>query len=174
MKQKSRGTTLVELLVVIAIIGIISLVVFPSYRGMRGQLLANRSANKLAQDIRRASELATSMQGFNGTVPGGYGVYFQQGNNFYLLYADTTPIGGNGIYNSTDGVVERIYIEDGVVISDLSSPNLSVEFIPPSPTVRIHGNNLDHNTATVTVSLTASPSVSKNILINNAGVVDIR
>ncbi len=174
MKTVRRGTTLIELLVVLAIIGIMSLIVFPSYQGLRGQLLVNRVANKLAQDIRRAAELATSMQGFNGTVPGGYGVYFQESNNYYLIYADTTPLGGNGIYNSTDGTVERVLIEEGAVILSLSAPNLSVEFIPPSPTVRIRGNNLDQVAATITVSLTGNPATYRRIIVNSVGVTDIQ
>ena len=64
MKQlnSEKSFTLTELLIVISIIGILMTVSFPYYRSARQQLALQRAASRLAQDIRRAQEMAMSVE----------------------------------------------------------------------------------------------------------------
>jgi len=92
---KWNGFTLVELLVIIFIIMLMSGIIFANYRQSGQRLALQRSANKLAQDIRRVQEMATSVKEFQGIIPeGGYGIRFRMDERgrppiyTYIIYAD--------------------------------------------------------------------------------------
>jgi len=174
MKQKDRlvtGLTLIELLVVITIMTIIAAVVFANYRPANQQLALQRSASKLAQDIRRAQEMAMSSAecpsgtGCEGEVPPRYGIYI--GTPFdnpdsYILFADTRPLpdGDNGCYNYIAGVFDpiiedNITFERGVYLSDVDWSNCDdnkpdehqkthLTFSPPDPENNIQFGTCDH------------------------------
>jgi len=84
IKKSGSGFTLLELAVVGAIITILALIILPNYRQGEKQSALLRSTHKLAQDLRRAEEMAISAQ---KTPPefdpeesfpkGGYGIYFE-------------------------------------------------------------------------------------------------
>ncbi|MDO8669067.1 MAG: type II secretion system protein, partial [Candidatus Buchananbacteria bacterium] len=57
-----KGFTLIELLVVVAVITALTAVVLPSFRSGDNQLALQRSASKLAQDLRRVQGMAVSAQ----------------------------------------------------------------------------------------------------------------
>ena len=91
---KWNGFTLVELLVIVFIIMLMSGIIFANYRQSGQRLALQRSANKLAQDIRRVQEMATSVKEFQGVIPeGGYGIRFRDEGGSppiytYIIYAD--------------------------------------------------------------------------------------
>jgi len=95
-KTSQQGFTIIELLTSIAVVVILTAIVFANYRSGERQYALQRSTHKLAQDIRRIQEMATSTREFNcgGSPiipPGGYGVYFPRlsiANNYYILFAD--------------------------------------------------------------------------------------
>ncbi|MFH1401523.1 MAG: hypothetical protein ABIG40_00995, partial [Parcubacteria group bacterium] len=117
-----KGTTLVEMLVIIAIIAILTLIVVSNYKTGSSQLSLQRSANKLAQDIRRAEEMAVSSRECQVcvpvVVPPSYGIYLDKDWKNYILFADN----GNGEYGGGDTQVERPNLESGVYIKDVSTP----------------------------------------------------
>lgn len=98
--KNGGGFSLIELMVVVTIIVIITLIIIPNYRQISSQFALERSAHKLAQDIRRAAEMAMSARELpgSGPQPKGYGVFFSTGSD-----------GGNGeagddIKNKEDGL----------------------------------------------------------------------
>lgn len=166
-----KGFTLIELLVVLGIIIFLSSIVFINYRGAGKDLSLQRSAHKLTQDIRKAGELAMSAREFQGQVPkGGYGIHlkFPSETTSYILYADKN---GNEKFDSemTDGLVETIFFEEGVFIQSISDNNLSINFKPPNPKVKIKGLS----TAIITLSLQSDPSKTKTVKVNLAGLVEV-
>src|SRR3989338_367144 len=115
----SKGFTLIELMVVTSIIVLLTALAFPNYRGGSQRLALQRSAHQLAQDLRRAEELALSSQQFGGEVPKGYGIYFNRNqSNQYILFADLGD--GDRQYTDSSEKVETITLEGKVVISALS------------------------------------------------------
>lgn len=165
----NRGFTLVELLVVISITILLSTLVLANYRGGESQLALQRSANKLAQDVRRAEEMAMSAKEHQGNVPPGYGIYLEENNNYYLLYAD---IHENEKYDGADQIVEEIYLESKVYIKDVQPASLSINFKPPDPEVKISGQVIDDaNLATIILSLKTDSTKEKIIKVNKAGLI---
>ena len=166
MSQKSF--TLIELLGVIGIIVILTAIIFPNYRVGASQFALERSAYKLAQDIRRAAEMAMSAKEFEEEIPkGGYGAHFSTSwQAEYKLYADKN---GNEEYNEGEKV-ETIRLEKGVIIKEISYPELSINFKPPAPTVKL---SQDSTFVTIILALEADPTKTKTIKVNKAGLIDV-
>ncbi len=85
MSKSQRSFTLIEITIVLGIIGLLAAIVLANYRGGERQFALLRSTHQLAQDLRRAEEMAISSQktplGWDteGEVfpRGGYGIYFK-------------------------------------------------------------------------------------------------
>ena len=87
--KSGAGFTLLEITVVIAITSILATIFVIGYRGNEKQFALQRSAFRLSQDLRTAQEMAMAGERFNGAFPtGGYGLYFAQDSNSYILFAD--------------------------------------------------------------------------------------
>lgn len=172
-----KGFTLIELLVVTSIVILLSAVVLANYRAGESQLALQRAASKLAQDIRRAQEMAMSAKWCEvcspPRVPSGYGLYLKQGDKDYLIYADNYPDQGNEIYDEgSDATVERIYLESKVYIKNVQPSLLSLNFSPPDPKIKISGAGVSEaNLATITLSLETDQTKERIIKINKAGLI---
>ena len=181
--MRSSGFTLTELLVVISIIIILTSVSLPVYQGARGQLALRRAANKLAQDIGRAREMAISVEEYSGTIPpGGYGVYFEatpwpltpsSEYNFYI-YADNS---GNRRYDSGEQI-EKISLEKGTKIKKVGSGSqrYSINFTPPDPGVSFYegGIQLAQKELEIIISLKKDPSMTKSVIVNKSGLLYVK
>lgn len=146
--MNNKAFTLIELLVVTSIIALLTALILPNYRAGNQSLALQRSAHKLAQDLRRAQEMALSSQEFNGEVPQGYGIYFDISDPArYVLFAD---LNNDQAYTVLlDGVVEDVLLEKQAEIGSLSTGSyLTVTFTPPDPIVTI---NPDAESATITL-----------------------
>lgn len=187
-----KGFSLVEFIVVISIITILSAIIIPIYQGSKKQLSIQRSANKLAQDIRRAQEMAMAAKECDicgGIIPsGGYGIYFETTDwptiNEYTayLYADTS-ISAQERYDSGDQIIETIslgkeikikMVEDTAVSSNRKK--FSINFKPPDPIVDLvkwdpGSDNPLHGDLLITISLKEDENKTKTIRINKAGLI---
>ena len=168
MFQK-RGFTIIELIVVIGIIALLTALILPNYRRGQESFALQRSATKLAQDLRRAQEMAMSAKKFQACTDSeykyGYGIYLKEIEpDHYLLFADCN---GNGDYDSgRDEIVEDINFEKDVKINKLSKTSLRITFTPPDPTVSIKPNP----PAWIELSINTS---SKIIRVNTAGLISV-
>jgi len=134
--MSNRAFTIIELLTVTAIIVLLTGLLLPNWKAGQSQFALQRASHKLAQDIRRAQEMALAAQEFKGKVPYAYGIYFRKSEpNHYIIFADRDN--DNKYTTGTDDIVEDIPIERGVVIDVLSADPLSIAFSPPRPTVAI-------------------------------------
>ncbi len=166
-----NGFTLAEILVVLFIISFLSALTFANYRQGGKEMALQRAASKLAQDIRRAQEMAiAATESPQGPVcagqisEGGYGIVLKDSpppwDKSYVLFADCDA---DGEYDG-DELIERIYFEGGVRLGGLVGPGTSLVIIfqPPDPTLRVnkppHVTNfpitlqIDNQTTTVTVN----------------------
>jgi len=175
--NKNRGFTIVEFLIVISIVGILSVIAFPNYRSTQQRLALQRSASKLAQDIRRSQEMSMSMKELStGNLPKGYGTYINKNDSdcpdddCYHIYAD---IDGDERYDSGEKV-ETIFLEKEVYIENFVpfSNNFSINFKPPDSTVKMKDQaGTESDAVTIIVALKADLSKTKTIKVNKAGLI---
>ena len=178
MKKKKNGFTVSEFLVVIFIISILSGLSFSAYRAGEKTFALQRASQQLAQDIRRAEEMAISARICEictpkGVPKGGYGVYLEQGASSYSIYANLKE---DKVYNEgEDLVVETGHFEKSVIsrlmVSDTFLSSLSINFEPPDPKVTIGNQSLTSTEAEIVISLSADPSKTKKIKVNKAGLI---
>lgn len=187
-----KGFTIIELIVVIAIIVTISAVVLADYRSGNDQLALQRSAHKLAQDLRRAQEMAMSSAEVGGSVPPGVGIVlhriFENGTQ-YRMYADNN---GNNRFDNLEEFGEPIPLERGVYIKEIRRetgmmPNPdshwgSINFRPPDPVVNIFicvpqvvpctGENFSGEPwIRIILALRSDPNQTKTVRVNNIGLI---
>ena len=183
----NRGFTLIEFLVSITIIGILTAIFIPSYQKFQTHLSLQRSAIKLAQDVKVAQEMAVAAAECPSCPLGeasntGYGIYFDMSwdNKQYRLYADTAN-NDEFFTNGADTLLETIELEDKIFIhsitDDLSIPisKVSVNFKPPDPETKINDTFNDIDGAFITLCIQGSDCTKVNnimeIKINTAGLI---
>ncbi|MEK7482571.1 MAG: prepilin-type N-terminal cleavage/methylation domain-containing protein [Patescibacteria group bacterium] len=161
--MKRQGFTLIELLTVVAIVIFMPVLALPNFAAGNKDYALQRSSHKLAQDLRKAQEMATASQEFNGkAVPGGYGLYLQNNSNGYVLFADTNS---NKMYDGSSEAVESLKAEAGVNIGFLSPLDyLTIIFVPPNPITVI---TPEASWAVITLN------GKKNVRVNKAGLIEI-
>lgn len=180
-----KGITLIEVLASLLIIALLSALSFAINRQTNQRFNLLRSANKLAQDIRRAQQMAMAATEFHGAVPeGGYGIYLFRETNTYILFADCDNnhqyISGEltCIDEFGDGfseIVEEISLEKGVKIKCLYDFCWSlgeIVFAPPDPTTYLLP--FGWIPITIQISLETDPTKTKTISVNPAGLIEIR
>jgi prepilin-type N-terminal cleavage/methylation domain-containing protein len=194
-----KGFTLIEIMVSLTIMALISGLVFVDFRSSNQDLALERSARKLAQDVRRTAELAIQTgQVFSCAsprLPSGYGIFFNQaagGNTFYIIYgncAQTTEKKEGYDGGSFDKIIETVTLEKPVQIESvdgtlqnsqpLDNDSWSVLFVPPDPQAVLckndscSGNNELLGDATITLSLVGDISKTKIIQVNEVGFADV-
>lgn len=174
--QEDKGFTLFELLIVIFIIGLISSILIVNVRKGEKQYQVQLAAQEIAQNIRKAQDMA--LVGFkydpDSPPPYKYGVFFfKQTPTSYKIFADKNPPDGNDKYDVPDGEVEPISLEKGIEIKSLSSdPKLHITFSLPDGFTTI---NPSATSATVRIGRTDGncPQDCKDIIIRNTGQISV-
>jgi len=168
-RDKKNGFTLTELMVTISIIVVISSILIINFRQGEQTYKLQRNAYLVAQGIRKAQNMALSSSEHNGEIKNYYGVYFNTaGSDFFYIFASD-----NKIYNpGSNEEVEKIELEEGMVIKDISKNNLNIVFSPPYAVVSF---NPSVSQATITVGKESGtcPQDCLYIKVNDKGWVAI-
>ena len=187
--KNSAGFTLAEVLIVIVIILFLFPMVLTNYNAGEKQFSLYRSAHGLAQELRNTQEMAmigkiTPVQFGQNFPAGGYGLYFEDYKNSYILFADCD---GDNKYDSSGSAtmcdnastgpgesypekIKEFFLEPGVIIlSIIPSEPLAILFFPPTPIITINPQPFD-NQAIITISLSGK---TKTITINTVGLIDV-
>ncbi len=165
------GFTLVELLVVIAIIAILTAITLTNYKTMGKNYALERSANNLAQEIRRVEQMAISGEtigdpGEEFYPQGGYGIYCNKNEGIISIFSD---IDNSGHYQAGTEHIRDIILEPNVKIVQLSpKANIVVIFRAPNPNIYITN---DADKAEITLGI--EDIGTKTVRINKAGLVEI-
>lgn len=185
-RSYSAGFTLIELLVVAAIISFMSILMLTNYRAGEDQFALQTSAYKLAQNLRRAEEMAMSAREFQGEVPaGGYGIYLwpnpqppAPNDRKYILFGNRDT--DNYVYNQgTDFEIEVMSVEKGVKISEVkvdgsTKQKVNISFIPPDPQVWITPAPPQRGLeAKIILILENDITKTKTITVNESGLIAI-
>jgi len=161
-KNSGSGFTLVELVISMTIIIILSTLVLANYGLGQYQFALRHSTRALAQNLRKAEEMAMADEG-----TGSFGIFLNIANSktSYILFTDKN---GSNTYDSGEELGEPIELEKNVKIKSPSS--LHVVFIYPDPEVIINNNSL--NTSTV---ITLESAIHQlQVEVNNVGLINIK
>lgn len=164
------GFTLVELMVVVSIILLLTGFIMPNYRAGQRQFNLERSAHKLAQDLRRAQEMAMSTKEVDGLVPNGFGVHFKLATpDSYTLFAN---LDADHTQGPLDRVIETFDLESRVKLLNLQpAPEFSILFTPPDPTTWVFES--DAAEAVIILVLQDEPGKTKTIRVNSVGLISV-
>lgn len=166
-----KGFTLIEVLVVSLIILSMTALILPNFRLGEKQFALQRSAAKLAQDLRRAQGLSMSAASTfcpEGSNLGGYGISLQSrvpDNVSYELNAKcfaSTPI---FIQKDNIRLEKKITIKELKKDSDITN-YLNIYFYPPDPQTDLEGAN------EVKIVLTSGEK-DLTVKINKAGLINV-
>ena len=178
--KSGAGFTFTELMVIIAVITVFTVISFPYYNNVRESLALDRAAIKLAQDFRKAQEMAMSSYEFSGSVPsGGYGIYFNIAEpDHYILFADMDA----DIRYDAGELVEDIYLESGVQLDNcetllgMQCEEFAAIYLPPNPEgffeIKPVGGGWQSANFNTNVEFSINVN-SKIINLNKAGLIDI-
>jgi len=180
-KNIQKAFTLIELIVIMAIMGIFSTMLFIDYGKNSKIFTLERAAQKAAQDIRRAQEMA---MGGSSVVDGAnaYGVYFDKtgvNNLKYIIYGNKNVNWYYDSANPADVISETINIEKGIKICDIKnvlngSPvdSVSVSFKPPDPTTYIDSYYTGYE-ASIILCIDGDVTKTRTVKVNNSGRIDV-
>ncbi len=171
--KNGAGFTLAELLVVTGIIVILSAITLPSFRVGEKQFALQRSAHKLAQDIRRVQEMTMSMKGYScpaGSLKGYGAIFFINSPTDYSLFAQCDTSSAFEALKFEKGVkVQNLaYYKDGTWHSDQAS--LWFYFTPPDPTVEMMAVAGEIK---ITLALENDLTKIKTVRVNKAGLINV-
>ena len=166
-----KGFTLIELLVVIAIIAVLTSIILVRYDTAGKNFALERSANYLAQEIRRVEQMAISGQtigdpGEEFYPEGGYGIHFQESKEI-IIFAD---LNNNNTYNTPgEEFIKNVFLETDVEIIQLSPKSpLVITFKAPNPNIFIP---LSAEEAEITLGIEGVGT--KSLKVNKAGLIEI-
>jgi len=189
-KTIMNGFTLTEILIVLFIISLLTGITFANYRQGGKMMALQRSAYKLAQDIRRAQEMAIGARECKECtpvqIPPRYGIYSPKPtDSTYLLFAD---VNNDGLYNpAVDKIIATTSYESGVNFINASGTNCTgawppaglrrvhLTFSPPDPKVELIVGWPPQFTDCAEIIMTLSyGSVTTSVRINQAGLIEIQ
>ena len=172
MKNKQKGFTLIEILVITSMIAIISVMLVVNWRKNEDQYKIQRAAQEIAQNIRKAQEMALNSFKYEDEVPYNYGVYFRRTiPNSYKVYAD---INGNNRYNGASDLTVKDVSLEGVEIYYFSTGTIRLDFLFSIPDgFTIFYPIVDSASVIIRKPNGSCPDDCKTITVNSTGQINI-
>ncbi len=173
-KKNILGFTLVEILVVLLIVVALTILILSGYSEGRPRLAVERTTEAFIADLYRVRQRGFSGVGYEvgGDVAGndGHGIELDltvdQGDSYYSTY-----VKGDG----DKEIIERIEIEDGVLINSFYVGNISSQkitlFFEKGGGFKVNGNPA--NDIKIVFSAKKDNSIRRSVIIDNKGVAKI-
>jgi len=162
--------TLLEMVMVIGIMAILVVVGVANYRVGSYQMELSSDTEKIGEIFKKAQAMSLTGEVVEGSRPSGYGVYLDQDNDEYTLFADLD--GGND-YDSPDEKIQDFSFTDKVVFDSITENCATVIFAPPQGTVAFFGCDNDPGSAITVVLKHGATNQTKQIGITAVGRVNI-
>jgi Tfp pilus assembly protein FimT len=169
LQANNFGFTLVELLVSLSIIIMMTTLFLANYHSSNERSKLSSASQQMASDIRLAQSYALGSKKFNGAIPpGGWGVYFNETNTSYIIFADND---GGKDYDDPGEKFSEIDLPANVTISSIDVANdVDIVFLPPDPEVFFNGLTAPAVNS-VQIELSDGETV-KTVEVNYLGLVD--
>ncbi len=174
--KRCSGFTLVELIVIVGIVGFMSAVVILGQNQGSDQRKLILEVRRLAQDIKKAQNFATSSttqdcgsQGGIKVVPFGI-ILYTDAPDRYLLVGDCD---GDKTYDVGEPIVLSYTFNVSEINSLVPSGNpMQIFFTPPNPDIYINGS-ISAN-GTITVCGSKRSSLCHKVYISGGGAVSVQ
>ncbi len=183
--SKFRGFTLIELLFSIGIFTIMTGIVLANYRGYNTNALFSNASEDIVLALRQAQVYGVGVKKNVTGICGGlsefdcsYGVYFSQGANSIIIFADAD---NNQVYTSLgDSIVETVSWGNSISITGLLCGTFAcvpstanVTFKRPSPDAFIANSAGSYSALSVTLQ-DANTGKTAIVNITNAGQISLQ
>ncbi len=179
------GLSLVEMLVSVAVVLTVASLFIANYRAANQQSDLLISAQKLVADIHLAQNNTLGLVNYDEDFPaGGWGVYFDQASDSYIVFADLDAPGEAGYreYNTGEGTVadgaRLTELADNMEIYSMSDTEghalnqASVTFLPPDPITNIYSAYGTSSSLTITFRDLRS-NQDKAVRVNFLGLAEV-
>lgn len=181
---RQKGYTLIEMLVVVSIISILMGTTLYNYSRQSNDEVLLFEAQKLAQFLRRAQNLALSPQS-GGLLANGFGVRVSKATNSVFLFRD---VGAppNYIYDPAEKI-EELVLDSRIKVDSLQAPGwgvsatarsvINVLYIPPDPVLKIYTEPVLDTVASdaeITLALKSDINKKRIIKLNLVGLVEVQ
>jgi prepilin-type N-terminal cleavage/methylation domain-containing protein len=170
---RHNGYTLIETMVVMAIMGIMLVVIGPSYASYQRGKSLSYARTLIINEVRYVQDstlsgMKTKFSGTMTTPKGGYGMYFQNGATSMIIFGD---LDADGVYDSSNEFVETVNLTSGVRISDLNvgSSTAAVSYVCVPPYAKGIINTLSGATLTITLQSTKDSAALGYVSIGSSG-----
>jgi len=199
MKNSEKGITLVEIIITILIIALFTMITIANFPAIQKQYALSSATYKLAQDLRKTQDLGLSGvtlydSAKKSIAVKGYGLYVNPTKSEYIIYADvatTSNTSGSQNFDNTnfikcdeydvssdtgDCIIDTINIiqqnQNLTIngITNISSPDVSINFTPPGPVTTISNLNSGSNSVDIILSNGVS---SRKISVNTSGLINV-
>lgn len=191
--KSGAGITLVEVIVAVFIITVFFAILIADFPKIKRQFALARAVHKFSQDIKMVQDMALSGVTIEGQSVKGYGIHVDLAKNKeYIIYADTfqpndfeyTPYTEGCDYSEDcDYVINTIDIskeESGVIIKEINNINIgnsrvSIDFSPPSPTIKIVNLSADKDNVEIVFASEADSTIAaRKVSVNKAGLIEVK
>ncbi len=151
-----RGFTLIEIVIVMGIMGILMGLGTVSLLRSQRRAGVNEAAQVLISDLRSQQTKAMTGVTVGGTVPVGFGIYFEA--NRYILFSGSS-------YNSSDSMNAEVSISAPSAITNIGFPGNAVVFLARS------GEVAGFTPSGNSVTIEEDGGQAKTIQVNKYGIV---
>jgi prepilin-type N-terminal cleavage/methylation domain-containing protein len=179
--SKKKAFTLLEMIITLFIIGLMTTVVVINQRGADRGFALERSAYRLAQDIRQIQERSMSVIEPEGVeigedFIGSYGVTINSdGDSFFFVDLDDTKMCSS---TTADCFYKMVELEDKIEIDEVilneSDTLVYIAFTPPDPAVSINDSVDEYTEVDIILQVEDDASFGKKkISINKVGLITV-
>lgn len=182
---RQKGYTLIEMLVVVFVISILMGTTLYNYSRQSNDEVLLFEAQKLAQFLRRAQNLALSPQSSDAPLANGFGVRVSKNTNSVFLFRDEGAL-PNYIYDPTEKI-EELVLDPRISVGFIQAPAwgvsatnqsvINILYIPPDPVLKIYTEpsaDTGANDAEITLVLKSDITKERKIGLNLVGLVEVQ
>lgn len=182
---RQKGYTLIEMMVVFSIIGILMGTTLYNYSRQSNDEVLLFEAQKLAQFLRRAQNLALSPQSSDVPPANGFGVRVSKATNSIFLFSDKGVL-PNYIYDPAEKI-EELVLDPRISVGFIQAPAwgvsatnqsiINILYIPPDPVLKIYTEpafDTGANNAEITLVLKSDITKERKIGLNLVGLVEVK
>jgi prepilin-type N-terminal cleavage/methylation domain-containing protein len=169
--MKQEGYSLMETMVVVAIIGIMTIVIGPSYASYQRGKALSYGRTLIINETRYVQDSALTGLKYSRTgitQKGGYGIYFEKNATYFKVFVDVDE---DKAYDPVTEYVETVNLTGNVKISDLNAGSSinAASYVCVPPYGKGYINASGSATLDITLQSTQNSAAVAHVTIGSSG-----